>query len=128
MYRPPWFRLFASCIAAAAAAIGFLTAEGPARPADEPGPGGAICHADPKHLWNRLHEALFVRVGPDGRTYGRDRFEPCPLPSLGRGDGLHGLLRGRHGVGVLSLCPGALPPLRGRGLLADGGQLGLQLP
>jgi len=43
-------------------------------------------------------------------------------------DGLHGLLRGRHGVGVLSLCPGAVPPLRGRGLLADGGQLGLPLP
>src|SRR5262249_3091691 len=51
-----------------------------------------------------------------------------PLPSLDRGDGLHGLLRGRHGVGVLSLCPGSVPPLRGRGLLADGGQLGLQLP
>jgi hypothetical protein len=29
-----------------------------------------------EHLWNRLHEALFVRVGPDGRTYGQDRLEP----------------------------------------------------
>jgi hypothetical protein len=33
-------------------------------------------HADPEHLWNRLHRALFVRVGPDGRTYGQDRLEP----------------------------------------------------
>jgi hypothetical protein len=31
-------------------------------------------------------------------------------------------------MGLLSLCPGAVPPLRGAGLLADGGQLGLPLP
>ena len=28
------------------------------------------------HLWNRLHDALFVRVGPNGHEYGRDRIEP----------------------------------------------------
>ena len=28
-------------------------------------------HADPEH-WNRLHEALFVRVGPQGQAYGQD--------------------------------------------------------
>jgi hypothetical protein len=28
------------------------------------------------HLWNRLHDALFVRVGPNGHEYGRDRVEP----------------------------------------------------
>ena len=31
-------------------------------PADRP-----LYHADPEHLWNRLHEALYVRTGPDGR-------------------------------------------------------------
>ena len=36
----------------------------------------ALFHADPQHLWNRLHAALFVRVGADGRTYGQDRLEP----------------------------------------------------
>lgn len=31
---------------------------------------------DPHHLWNRLHETLFIRVGPDGRPYGEDRLDP----------------------------------------------------
>ena len=35
-----------------------------------------LYHADPEHLWNRLHTTLFVRVGPDGRAYGQDRLEP----------------------------------------------------
>jgi hypothetical protein len=35
-----------------------------------------LYHSDPKHPWNRLHEALFVRVRPDGTTYGKDRLEP----------------------------------------------------
>jgi hypothetical protein len=40
--------------------------------ADEtPSPRPAIYHTDPEHLWNRLHEALFVR----GR-FGHDRLEP----------------------------------------------------
>jgi hypothetical protein len=74
------FRLFVSYLVAAAAAAWFLAAEGPACPADEPGPSGAIYHADAKHLWNGLHEALCVRVGPDRRTYGRDRIEPLLWP------------------------------------------------
>ena len=48
----------------------------PARSADDPAPGRALYHTDAKHLWNRLHEALLVRTGPDGREYGRDRLEP----------------------------------------------------
>jgi hypothetical protein len=40
--------------------------------AREPG----VYHPDPQHLWNRLHDALFVRVGTDGVEYGRDRIEP----------------------------------------------------
>ncbi len=31
---------------------------------------------NPRHLWNRLHEALWVRVGPDDRVYGQDRVDP----------------------------------------------------
>jgi hypothetical protein len=39
-------------------------------------PGKSIYHADPQHLWNRLHEAVFHRIGLDGKTYGQDRLEP----------------------------------------------------
>jgi hypothetical protein len=80
MYHPLRLRLFASCIVAAAAGICFVAAKGPASPADEPALSRAVYHADSKHLWNRLHEALFVRVGPDGRAYGRDRIEPLLWP------------------------------------------------
>ncbi len=27
-------------------------------------------------MWNRLHAAFFIRFGPDGRSYGKDRLEP----------------------------------------------------
>ena len=49
-----------------------------ARPisADEPVHGKALYHSDPQHLWNRLHDALLVRIGPDGREYGHDRLDP----------------------------------------------------
>jgi hypothetical protein len=30
---------------------------------------------DPQHLWNRLHDALFVRTTPDGREYGRTELD-----------------------------------------------------
>ncbi len=36
----------------------------------------SVYHEDSSHLWNRLHVALFVRVGPDKQVYGQDRFEP----------------------------------------------------
>jgi hypothetical protein len=36
----------------------------------------SMYHAKPEHLWNRLHTAMFVRVGPDGHAYGQDRLEP----------------------------------------------------
>src|SRR5262245_37308555 len=80
MSPPLTFRSLASCIVAAAAAIGFLAGPRPASPADDPAPSRAIYHLDPIHLWNRLHEALFVRVGTDGRTYGHDRIEPLLWP------------------------------------------------
>src|SRR5436190_10321906 len=36
----------------------------------------AIYDPDPKHLWNRLHEVLFVRTAPNGKRYGFDRLDP----------------------------------------------------
>ena len=36
----------------------------------------SVYHADREHLWNCLHEALFIRIGPDGGAYGQDRLEP----------------------------------------------------
>lgn len=35
-----------------------------------------IYDADPTHLWNRLHAAMFVRTSADGRVYGLDRVDP----------------------------------------------------
>lgn len=31
---------------------------------------------NPRHLWNRLHQTLFIRVAADGTTYGHDRLDP----------------------------------------------------
>jgi hypothetical protein len=35
-----------------------------------------IYSTDPDHLWNRIHGALMVRTGPDGKDHGHDRLEP----------------------------------------------------
>ena len=70
------FRRTACFLASGAALIGFFASLGPAESPPKTAPERAIYHADPEHLWNRLHEALFVHVGPDGVTYGRDRLEP----------------------------------------------------
>ena len=70
------FRLFGICLVAGAAVVCFLVPAGPVGLADEPSPSRAVYDPDLEHLWNRLYEALFVRVGPDGRAYGQDRLEP----------------------------------------------------
>jgi hypothetical protein len=75
MYHSHAFRLFACCLVALAL-VCFFASLGPAEPPAKTAPERSLYHADPEHLWNRLHEALFVRVGPDGRTYGQDRLEP----------------------------------------------------
>lgn len=80
MCHPLRFRLLVCCIVTGAAVVCFFLPARPAAVADEPSPSRAIYHADPEHLWNRLYEALFVRVGPDGRTYGQDRLEPLLWP------------------------------------------------
>lgn len=35
----------------------------------------AVYDPDPAHLWNRLYETLFVRVGVDGKKYGVDELD-----------------------------------------------------
>jgi hypothetical protein len=80
MCHPLRFWLFASCLVAGAAAVYLFVPAGPAGRADEPAPSRSVYHADPEHLWNRLNEALFVRIGPDGRAYGQDRLEPLLWP------------------------------------------------
>jgi hypothetical protein len=77
MYHSHACRLFAFCLVAGVALVCFFTSLGPADTLAKTAPERSkIYDADPDHLWNRLHEAMFVRVGPDGRAYGRDRLEP----------------------------------------------------
>lgn len=76
MYHSHPFRLLTFCLVACVALVCFFASLGPARGPVETASERSMYHTDPDHLWNRLHEALFVRVGPDGRTYGRDRLEP----------------------------------------------------
>jgi hypothetical protein len=74
MCYPLWLLLFTSCIVGGAAVA--CSPLRSAEPQDTASPRPTLYHADPEHLWNRLHAALFVRVGPDGQAYGRDRLEP----------------------------------------------------
>jgi len=37
---------------------------------------GELYDADPNHLWNRLHRALFVRTTADGGEFGIDQLDP----------------------------------------------------
>jgi hypothetical protein len=76
MYRSHLLRPLAFGCLAVGVAVWFLGRTGPARPAEGAPPARPIYHPDAGHLWNRLHEALFVRTAPDGRAYGHDRLEP----------------------------------------------------
>lgn len=31
---------------------------------------------NPSHVWNRLHDVLYARIGPDGEKYGAERLDP----------------------------------------------------
>src|SRR5437764_439071 len=62
MYRPRASRALALCLLAGASFLGPFTPAEPARPADHPAPTGPVYHPGPRHLWNRLHEALFARL------------------------------------------------------------------
>lgn len=56
-----------------------LADDSPAKAASKP-ERVTLYSADPDHLWNRLHSALFVRKGPDGELYGRDDIDPWLWP------------------------------------------------
>ena len=72
MYHSHAFRLFAFSLVAGVAIVCFFASLGPAGPSAKTSSERSMYHADPEHLWNRLHEALFVRVGPQGQAYGQD--------------------------------------------------------
>ena len=80
MYHCRAGRLFASCLLPGVTLVCAFASLGRTGVPDESPENRPLYHADPKHLWNRLHEALFVRIGPDGRAYGRDRLEPLLWP------------------------------------------------
>jgi hypothetical protein len=67
-----------SLAALALAAAGLLVpvSPGTAGPTGDEPVGTTIYHRDRGHLWNRVHAAFLIRVGPDGRAYGEDRLEP----------------------------------------------------
>jgi hypothetical protein len=75
LYRPAL-----GCLVVGMAALWLLVAAVRAGPAPDPPRVQAVYHPDPQHLWNRLHKALFVRTGPDGRAYGHDCLEPLLWP------------------------------------------------
>ncbi len=68
--------LSTSCFAAGAAVVCLIVLLRPAESQPQTSSEQLVYDRDAQHLWNRLYEALLIRVGPDGRTYGRDRFEP----------------------------------------------------
>src|SRR5208282_844641 len=47
-----------------------------ARASDRVSPDeSTIYDSDPKHLWNRLNETLFLRTAPDGKQYGLNELD-----------------------------------------------------
>jgi hypothetical protein len=80
MCRSHASRLFLSCLVAWVAMACSFAPSGPAETPKEIVPERSVYHTDAEHLWNRLHRALFVRMGPDGHLYGQDRLEPLLWP------------------------------------------------
>src|SRR5687768_18484589 len=65
---------------AASLAVGLIASTRAGMPDAQQAPSTGLYHASSDHLWNRVHDALFVRAGSDGRQYGRDRVEPLLWP------------------------------------------------
>jgi hypothetical protein len=57
-----------------------LDAEPPRAGAQSEAGQVTIYDADPAHLWNRLHSALFVRTASDKKRYGQDELDPLLWP------------------------------------------------
>jgi hypothetical protein len=68
--------VFATALAVAFARLMMPGSAGTEEPKDKEPVGTALYHRDHNQLWNRLHSAVVIRVGPDGRAYGQDRLEP----------------------------------------------------
>lgn len=80
---------FAALTGGVAAFLALSCGTGPrTMPGAEPTGAGArseaeqvtVHDADPAHLWNRLHGALFVRTASDKKSYGRDELDPLLWP------------------------------------------------
>jgi hypothetical protein len=67
---------FLTALALAIACVTVSGRAGTAEPKDPARVATTLYHRDPEHLWNRVHAALLIRVGPDGQAYGHDRLEP----------------------------------------------------
>ena len=80
MLKHKWVRLFSIFVVACAIGICFSLSVGLAESPKKAPTSRSVHDADPQHLWNRLHGALFIRVGPNGRAYGQDRLEPLLWP------------------------------------------------
>src|SRR5436309_1683240 len=68
--------VFLTALALALASLLVPGSAGTAEPKDKEPPDTVLYHRDHDHLWNRVHAALLLRIGPDRRAYGEDRLEP----------------------------------------------------
>jgi hypothetical protein len=68
--------VFRSALLLALAGFLVMRVSGRAGPKEKDPAGTTLYHRDRDHLWNRVHSALLMRTGPDGRSYGEDRLEP----------------------------------------------------
>jgi len=56
--------------------IGAKRSSAASRNVDEGSSAPSIFDPNPKHIWNRLYEALFIREDQSGVTYGADTLDP----------------------------------------------------
>src|SRR5215472_1383280 len=47
---------------------------------EEPSNAAIIYDANPRHIWNRLYDVLFLRKDQAGNTYGTDALDPLLWP------------------------------------------------
>ena len=74
-----------------------LAADSPRADAKSVATQVTLYDANPAHLWNRLHSALFIRTTPEGKSFGQDELDPLLWPESKY------LLTGEHHKHVLSL-------------------------
>ncbi len=77
MFQSLKLTLSPACLLAAVCLVGSMTCASAAALAPT---GSTVYHADPQHLWNRLHATVFHRVDSNGETFRSDRVEPLLWP------------------------------------------------